>query len=86
MQVPAIAIAGLLVIIKVDVPHVKGEMGAWEKVKRIDWAGSAALTACVSLALPSRAFYSATLRPFQALRMLYERSTGRQLTEHRSLH
>jgi hypothetical protein len=49
LQVPAIALSGLLVIAKVDVPHVRGEMSAWDKMKRIDWAGCAALTASVGL-------------------------------------
>jgi MFS family permease len=47
-QIPPILLATILVITQVHVPHVKGEMSAWEKVKRIDWAGSVALMVCVS--------------------------------------
>jgi MFS family permease len=47
-QIPPISVATVLVVTQVHVPHVKGEMSAWEKFRRIDWAGSAALMICVS--------------------------------------
>ncbi|GFZ47341.1 hypothetical protein JCM24511_05084 [Saitozyma sp. JCM 24511] len=47
-QIPPILLATILVITQVHVPHVKGELSAWEKVKRIDWAGSVALMVCMS--------------------------------------
>nr|WRH23635.1 Histidine phosphatase superfamily [Naematelia aurantialba] len=48
MQVPAILTATALVITQVHVPHHKGELSAWEKVKRIDWAGSVVLMVSMS--------------------------------------
>lgn len=65
-QIPPILLATILVITQVHVPHVKGEMSAWEKVKRIDWAGSVALMVCVSpmlhdVAIVPFAFYSLDL-------------------------
>lgn len=51
LQVPAIALAALLIVWKVDVPHTQGDTTAWEKVKRIDWAGCGMLTISVSIFL-----------------------------------
>lgn len=43
-----IAMATALILAKVNVVHDKGETTAWDKIKAIDWAGSAALVVCVS--------------------------------------
>lgn len=48
IQIPAIAIATVLVIWKVDVPRPASDESAWSKICRIDWAGSFVLIVSVS--------------------------------------
>jgi MFS family permease len=48
VQIPAIAIATLLVVWKVHVPMVTGGGTKWEKFKGIDWAGTFVLVIAVS--------------------------------------
>ncbi|KAK4685900.1 sedoheptulose-bisphosphatase, partial [Tremellales sp. Uapishka_1] len=48
MQIPPIVFSALLVFWKVHVPHMASERTAWEKVCRIDWAGSLVLMICIS--------------------------------------
>ncbi|ORY33117.1 major facilitator superfamily domain-containing protein [Naematelia encephala] len=48
IQIVPILVATVLVITQVHVPHHKGELSAWEKIKRIDWAGSVVLMISMS--------------------------------------
>lgn len=48
MQIPAIALAALLIVLNVKVPHQKGELGVWDGLKRIDWLGCGVLVLSVS--------------------------------------
>ena len=42
-QIPPICLATLLVITQVHLPGPQSEISAWEKFRRIDWAGSLTL-------------------------------------------
>jgi MFS family permease len=53
IQLPPIALAAGLIVAKVDVPHVKGELSAWEKFKRIDWLGCGVLVTSVCSRTPA---------------------------------